>query len=127
MVNETNFIVRISGRKESSCYIDYLGVYKVNEIAKITGLKPSAVKEMYLSNGGSYDENLDIYYFKSVDDARKTISDILKDVKDGKKGRVVSLTEAEIEYIRRALINEQSNTIHVKNSIKDEIFKKLNG
>lgn len=125
-MNETNFIVRVSGRKENSYYLDCLGVYKVQDIAKIAGLKPAAVKEKYLANEAAYDENLDIYYFNSIDQARKTISSILNDMKAAQKGRVVFLTEAEIEYIRKALINEQSNTIHVKNNIKDEIFKKLN-
>jgi hypothetical protein len=47
-------------------------------------------------------------------------------MKSDQKGRIISLTDAEIEYIRKALINEGSNTIHLKNSIKDAIFKKLN-
>lgn len=127
MVSESNFIVRVSGKRENSYYIDYLGVYKVNDIAKIVGLKASAIREKYLENNAVYDETQDVYYFDSVDSAKKTIIDIMKDVKSDVKGRVIHLTEAEIEYIRKALINEGSNIMHVSNKVKDAIFKKLNG
>lgn len=127
MVNESNFIVRVSGRKENSCYIDYSGVYKITEIAKVVGIEPPAVREKYLANGATYDEELDVYYFNSLENAKKAIADLLKDMKSGQKGRLVFLTEREIEYIRKALINEESNTIHVRSRIKEGIFKKLNG
>jgi hypothetical protein len=52
---------------------------------------------------------------------------ILKKTRSEMKGKAVFLSENEIEYIRKALINEGSNTIHVKSKIKDAIFKKLNG
>ncbi|MDP4093056.1 MAG: hypothetical protein Q8920_06805 [Bacillota bacterium] len=126
MVNESNFIVRLSGRRESTYYIDYMGVYKVNEIAKIVGIKPTAVKDKYLENKAFYDDSQDIYYFGSEEDAKKTISNIISSIKADMKGRVIHLTEAEIEYIRKALINEGSNVMHVSNKIKDAIFKKLN-
>lgn len=57
MVNESNFIVRLSGRKADCWYIDYSGIYKVVEIAKITGVKASFIKEIYLNNDGAYDES----------------------------------------------------------------------
>jgi len=127
MVNQSNFIVRISGKGADKYYIDYSGVYKANEIAKITGLKPTAVKEIYSGNGAVHDDSLDVYYFSSLDAAKKAIAEIFGNVKSELKGRLVHLSEAEVEYIRKALINEGSNTIHLKNKIKDEIFKKLNG
>lgn len=126
MVNESNFIVRTSGKRTNSYYIDYSGVYKITEIAKITGLEPSAVKEHYQNNGAVYDENQDVYYFASIEAAKSTIAGIFSNVRSELKGRLLYLTEAEVEYIRKALINEGSNTIHLKNSIKDAIFKKLN-
>jgi hypothetical protein len=126
MVSESNFIVRMSGRKADCWYIDYAGVYKAVEIAKVSGMEASVVKEIYINNGGSYDETQDVYYFPDIDKAKKAVSDILKKMKSDQKGRIISLTDAEIEYIRKALINEGSNTIHLKNSIKDAIFKKLN-
>lgn len=126
MVNETNLIVRLSGRRANSFYIDYSGVYKVLEIAKITGLEPVAVKEIYLDNGSIYDDTQDVYYFSSLEAARKAVSDILAKVKTNRRGRLVFLTETEIEYIRKALITEGSNTIHIKGKVKDAIFKKLN-
>ncbi len=126
MAGETNFVVRISGRRENSYYIDYLGSYKVAEIAKVAGIKPVEVKEIYLSNGAEYDEDMCVYYFNSVEAANKAASDITKKTKSEYRGRLVFLTEAEIEYIRKALISEGGNTIRVKNKIKDAIFKKLN-
>lgn len=126
MINETNFIVRISGRRENSCYIDYQGVYKITEIAKIIGVEAPKIKEIYLKNNGDYDESQDVYYFGSIDSAKAAISQILKCAKSDMRGRLVFLTEAELEYIRKALINENSNTIRVSNSVKDAIFKKLN-
>lgn len=126
MVSETNFIVRLSGRRVNSYYIDYLGVYKVMEIAKISGLTPATVKDIYLNNGSVYDDTQDVYYFDSIEAAKKAISDILGKVKMDHRGRLIFLSEAEVELIRRALINEGNNTIHMKNKVKDAIFKKLN-
>jgi len=126
MFNESNFIVRASGRREKSYYIDYLGVYKVTEISKDTGIEAPALTEKYLSNGADYDKELDIFYFDSIDSAKKTISDILKGIKIEKRGKIVFLTDAEIEYIRQALINEGVNVLHLKNKVKDTILKKLN-
>ena len=127
MINESNFIVRLSGRKANSYYIDYSGTYKIIELAKVAGIEPSAVKEIYLKNGGLYDDSQDVYYFSSIDSAKKVISDICSSVHVDRKGRLVFLTEAEIEYIRKALINEGSNNIHISSRVKDAIFKKLNG
>ncbi len=127
MLSESNFIVRLSGRKANHYYIDYSGVYKIIEIAKVAGLEPSAVKETYLQNGGVYDEGQDVYYFSSIDTAKKVVADICGNVQIDRKGRLIFLSEAEVEYIRKALINEGSNNIHLSNKVKDAIFKKLNG
>ena len=126
MVDDTNFIVRISGRKADSYYIDYLGTYKLLEIAKISGLDPVIVKEIYENNRAEYDEIVDTYYFGSIKSAKTAIQDILSKAGIENKGRLVYLTEAEVEFIRKALINEGSNTIYIKSNIKDAIFKKLN-
>jgi len=126
MISESNFVVRVSGRKKDTYYIDYIGMYKISDIAKIAGANVLEIKEKYLENGAEYDEELDVYYFNSIESAKKAISSILKNVKANKLGRMVLLTDTEIEYIRQALINEGSNTIRVNNKIKDAIFKKLN-
>lgn len=127
MVNESNFIVRLSGRRENSYYIDYSGVYKIIEIAKVAGMEPSRIKEIYQDNGGAYDESLDVYYFSSLEAAKKIILTICSNVNNNKKGRLVFLTESEIEFIRKALIYEGGNTLHISSKVKDAIFKKLNG
>lgn len=127
MVNQSNFIARASGTRKGSYYIDYSGTYKVTDIARITGLKTSAVIEIYAGNGAVYDDLQEVYYFNSLESANRAIAEIFSNVKSDLKGRLLYLSEAEVEYIRKALINEGSNTIHIKSKIKDEIFKKLNG
>ncbi len=125
-VSESNFIVRKSGRESNSYYIDYLGVYKVTEIAKLVRLEAPLIKEKYLKYGGVYFEELDVYYFSEMENAKNAIEEILKNLKTSQKGRIIQLTEAEIEYIRQALINEGVNNIRVSSKVKDNIFKKLN-
>ena len=126
MADELNFIVRTSGRKQGNYYIDCFGVYKLKDIAKTAGIGPSAVKDIYLSNNALLDEIMDVYHFGSIEEAQKAISEIYSKIRSEKRGKIVFLTEQEIEYIRKALINEGSNTIHIKNSVKDKIFEKLN-
>lgn len=125
-VNESNFIVRKSGRESDSYYIDYLGVYKIVEIAKLVGLESVLIKEIYQKHNAVYFSELDVYYFKEIENAKSAIADILKNLKSNQKGRIILLTEAEIEYIRQALINEGVNNIRVSSKVKDNIFKKLN-
>lgn len=127
MVDETNFIARKSGRKAESYYIDYSGTYKISDIAKVSGMEPSELKKLYTDNGAELDQSLDVYYFGSLDAAKNTISGIFAKIRVEKKGKLIFLTDAEIEFIRRALISEGSNTIPIKGRIKDAIFKKLNG
>lgn len=126
MINNTNFIVRLSGKKEKNYYIDYLGVYKIGKIAKLVNIESASIQDTYLNHGAVYDEMQDIYYFPSIVDAKATISAILQNMRTEQKGRLILLSEAEIEYIRKALINEGGNALHVRESVKDRIFKKLN-
>lgn len=126
MVNQSNFVVRVSGRKENSYYIDYAGIYKISGIAKAVDMDALSVKQKYIANGAIYDEEQDVYYFSSIDSAKKAVSDILQEVKSAAKGKLIFLTEAEIEFIRKALINENINSLHVGNKVKDAIFEKLN-
>jgi len=126
MVDESNFIVRSSGRKQGSFYIDYSGAYKITEIAKVVDLKPSIIHKIYVDNDAVFDEDADVYYFGSLEAARKAISTLYSKIRSEKRGKFVFLTMAEIEYIRKALINEDSNAIHVKKDIKDKLFEKLN-
>lgn len=126
MISGENFLVRASGRRNDSCYVDYLGNYKIDDISKLTGIKKPELIGIYLANEAVYDDKLEVYYFCDSDSARRTIKDILDLVGIENNGRPILLTEAEIEFIRKALINEGVNTIHVSNKIKDSIFKKLN-
>lgn len=125
-VSESNFIIRKSGRENDSYYIDYLGVYKVVDISKLVNLEASVIKEKYLKQDAVYNSELDVFYFNDIEKAKTAIGDILKNLKSDQKGRIIQLTEAEIEYIRQALINEGVNNIRVSSRVKDNIFKKLN-
>ena len=127
MLNLSNFIVRTSGTREGSFYIDYQGTFKLNELGKLTGLSESILKDIYTINGGMYDKSKDVYYFSSNESAKEAVLSIFNKLDSKHKGRVVTFTENEIEFLRRALINEGSNTINMNTKIKDEIFKKLNG
>jgi hypothetical protein len=126
MIDTVNFIVRSSGRVDGSYYIDYIGLYKTADIAKAAKVDPEKLTGIYLSNGGGLDTALEIFYFDNMISAQKTISEIFSIIKKTNKGRVITLTEPEIEYIRKALINE-SGFAGINNKLKDAIFKKLNG
>jgi flagellar biosynthesis/type III secretory pathway chaperone len=84
------------------------------------------LKKIYLTNGGVLDEELDVFYFKDKVSALKAISNIFSSLKKKDQGRAIIFTEAEIVYIRNALINE-SGFAAINNKLKDGIFKKLNG
>ncbi len=123
---ESNFIVRVSGKRPDSFYIDCFGKYTTADIAKITGIDEKAIADIYKRNGAQYDKALKVYYFSSIQSTKQAIDTIAQDTPNTHRGMMVLLTTAEIEYIRKALINEGVNTLHVSNSIKDAIFKKLN-
>jgi ABC-type uncharacterized transport system substrate-binding protein len=125
-ISESNFIVRKSGQQDNSFYIDYLGIYKVVEISKLVHLEASFIRDKYIKHGAVYFEQFDVYYFNDIDQAKSAIAEVLKSMKAEQKGRIIQLTEAEIEYIRQALINEGVNNLRVNSKIKDNIFKKLN-
>lgn len=126
MIEKVNFIVRSSGKQDGRFYVDYRGLYKAGDISKKARIEPEKLKTIYLSNGGMYDTDLDIYYFDSMISAQKTISDIFSIIKTVNRGKVITLTEPEIDYIRNALINE-AGFAGINSKIKDAIFKKLNG
>ena len=126
MIDTSGFIIRSSGRKADSFYIDYFGHYKVSEISKESKIDAEKLSGIYISNGGILDTALDVFYFNDIGDARKTLDSIFSSMKKKDRGRAIIFTGAEIEYIRSALINE-SGFAGINNKLKDEIFKKLNG
>ena len=127
MIDTVNFIVRLSGRHADRYYIDYVGAYRAVDISRLTKVGEETLEGIYRANGGLHDDAQDVYYFLSEIEAQKTISDIFARMEKRNKGRVVTLAEAEIEYIRMALINDGSGFAGVNNKLKDAIFKKLNG
>lgn len=127
MLDTANFLVRSSGRKENCYYVDYSGYYKAADIGRQLQLKPEKIKEIYEDNGGLHDKDLDVYYFNNIFSAKKSITDMLACSIAVDKGRSILLTEDEIEYIRKALINDGMGNIGIDANLKNAIFKKLNG
>jgi hypothetical protein len=126
MLDTNSFIVRSSGRKSGHYYIDYIGHYKIADIAKEAKIDLPKLEQIYKESNPEYDSELDIYYFNDILKAKKTIADIISLMKTDNKGHLISLTETEIEYIRKALINESMGNIGIDSKLKDKIFKKLN-
>jgi len=127
MKADYGFTIRISGKRSESFYVDYRGYYKAGELAKVLGISPVDVKVIYADFNAVFDSDNEVYYFSSSEKAQQAIDRLMQNMPKDKRGRAVYLTEFEVEYIRKALINENNNTIHVNSKIKDQIFNKLNG
>lgn len=123
---KSNFIIRASGVMEGYFYIDFEGEYHPDRIHLITDVPIEKIVEIYKNHGGVYNEKYDVYYFETRAAAEDVIELMAKKIKPAKNVRQVELTEQEIEYIRKALINEDSNLIFTKGKIRDSIFEKLN-
>lgn len=126
MISGESFLVRASSLQQNKYYVDYIGLYKLNDISIRTGINTPDLAAIYKKNNGIYDEQHEVFFFDDMECAKKTITEIMIHIKSDNRGRAILLTEAEIEYIRQALINEGANSIHLRNKIKDNIFKKLN-
>lgn len=127
MIDTASFIVRTSGRFQGQYYIDYVGMYRPAEISRAAGVDEVTLAGIYRANGGRFDDGQGIFYFDSAIAAQKTISDIFERMPRRNRGRLVALTESEIAYIRKALINDGAGFTGVDADIKAGIFKKLNG
>lgn len=104
MLDLSGFIVRISGRQANAFYIDCNGLYHAEEIAKAGGVAPEKLRQVYLSSGGVLNEEVGVYYFDSIPQAKNAIAKIIALLSGTKNGRTVFLTEAEVTYIRKSLI-----------------------
>jgi len=111
LVNQSGFIVRKSGIRADEYYIDYAGAYTVGDIAKLTGVKAAKITQIYTDHGAIFDDSQNVYYFRSLEAAKNAIGELFANVSPHRKAKAVYLSEAEIEFIRRALINEGSNTL----------------
>lgn len=125
MVVKNHFSVRRSAIAEGY-YIDYLGNYSIKALSDALSLDESLIKSVFDKYSFEYHEDMGVYYFNSSDKANEAISILVAGVPANKRGRAVYLTDNEIELIRKALINEDSNLLTVKKSYRDNIFKKLN-
>jgi hypothetical protein len=126
MIDSTNLIVRTSGQKPGSYYIDYLGKYKISDISKELKVDAHKIEEIFVINGANLDAGTGIFYFNDIFKAKDSINALIAKIQINNRGRNINLSEAEIAQIRQALINDNSN-LHINSKIKDKILKKLNG
>ena len=120
------FMIRESAMKQEHYYVDFNGEYEISGISSCTGITENAIRHVYEKNEGIYDADRNVYYFLKYGYAAEAINELRGNLKPARVGRTVTLTEKEIEYIRKALINEDSNIIYTKSKIRDSIFDKLN-
>ena len=120
------FMIRESAMRQEHYYLDFDGEYEISGISSCTGITENAILNVYKNNEGIYDGDRNVYYFPKYGFAADVLNDLRRKLKPARIGRTVTLTEEEIEYIRRALINEDSNIIYTKSKIRDSIFDKLN-
>ncbi len=120
------FMIRQSAMRDNAYYIDFDGEYEISDISACTGITENTINRVYESNEGEYDKTRNVYYFKKHGHAAEAVNELRGHLKPAKVGRTVTLSEEEIEYIRKALINEDSNIIYTKSKIRDSIFDKLN-
>lgn len=125
MVVKNHFTVRNSA-KVDGYYIDYLGNYSVTGLKEELDISEELIISTFEKYSMAYDDTIGVYYFGSKDKANTAIDILVAAVPANQRGRAVYLTDKEIELIRKALINEDSNLLTVKASLKDQIFKKLN-
>lgn len=126
MLDFSNFIVRSSGRSANTYYIDCGGLYHVSDIASVAGLSLKRLDKIYSLNGGVLNEELNVYYFHDIEKAKHVISEIFGVIKDSNKGKSVYFSEKEIQYLRKALINDASGFAGNNSRMVDAILKKLN-
>lgn len=119
-------MIRRSAMREEHYYLDFDGEYEISGISSCTGITENTLQQVYEKNSGIYDTVRNVYYFPKYGFAADTVNELRSHIKPARVGRTVSLTEEEIEYIRKALINEDSNIIYTKSKIRDSIFDKLN-
>lgn len=126
MIYADDFRVEKSWLIEGNFYIEYRDISSITALSEITRIKAEKIEKIFTKNNGVYSQENGIYYFSDYNDAENAMKQLLEHVKTARKTRTINLTDKEIEYIRKALVNENSNIIHVDNRIKDEIFRKLN-
>lgn len=125
MVLKSNFVVRKSAYN-GAYYIDYNGHYTLQDISNEIHQPVKKLQEVYEKFDGTFSSEMNVFYFPSLELAKHAVEEALSGVDAADRGKAIYLTESEIEYIRKALINEDSNIISLKTKIKDTIFKKLN-
>lgn len=119
-------MIRESAIQVDHYYVDFDGEYELSGISSCTGITENTIHHIYENNQGIYDADRDVYYFPKYGFAADAVNALRGALKPAKIGRTITLTEDEIEHIRRALINEDSNIIYTKSKIRDAIFEKLN-
>lgn len=120
------FMIRQSALKDGWYYIDFDGEFEVPELSRKTKITENVINHIYQENSGEFDVAHSVYYFPKHGYAADAVQVLNSKLKNSNVTRRVELTEEEIEYIRKALINEDSNIIFTNNQIRTSIFTKLN-
>lgn len=120
------FMIRQSALKDGAYYIDFNGEYEISKMSSCTGITENTIHHIYEDHKGVFDTNKHVYYFEQRGNAADAVEELSTKLFRSKVTRTVELTEEEIEFIRKALINEDSNIIFMKNDMRTSIFNKLN-
>ncbi len=121
-----NFLIKKSKIKEGYFYVECNGAHDLEGVSEHTGISEEKLETLYKENEGVYCHAKGVYYFYGYQKCVNLIEVLSERAVAKKSVRNVPLTEEEIEYIRRALINEDSNIIFTESKVRDNIFKKLN-
>jgi len=120
------FMIRKSALGDDWYYIDFDGEYEVAAISRITGITENLIHQIYEETKGTYDSERKVYYFAKRGLAVDATDRLKGKLKKSKMTKVIELTEEEVEYIRKALIKEDSNMIFTNKRIQTTLFNKLN-
>ncbi len=120
------YLIKKSKIKEGYYYVECDGAHDLDDVSEKTGISVEKLDEIYKKNDGVFCHAKEVYYFYGYSKCVNVIDVLNKHTKTKTPLRQISLTDEEIEYIRRALINEDSNIIFTESKVRDEIFKKLN-
>ncbi len=120
------FMIRQSALQDNCYYIDFDGEYEIAGISRTTGITENEIHHIYEDNHGVFTADKHVYYFEKRGNAADAVESLNARLRPSKVGKTITLTEEEIEYIRKALINEDSNIIYTNTKVRDGIFDKLN-
>lgn len=119
------FMIRESAMMSGHYYIDFDGDYEIADISRVTGITMDTIHQVYENNGGIYNPERKVYYFVQYGEAAEAVNTLRHSLKPTRIGRPMLLSEEEIDYIRKALLNDGDDSFESRR-IKGSIFDKFN-